>query len=153
MVCGSLDGRRVWGKMDTCICMAELLCCAPETITTLSISYTPIQNKKLKKERTCSNRLLVSWRKSNMKDKEGREETWRKLCNKRKLFFKLLTISQKKEIFRRFQDIFMKQEQNTIFKTTQNVLLGKNTFSRNEKLARRVDSMFEEIFQEVNPNN
>ena len=47
----------------------------------------------------------------------------------------------------------MKQEQNTIFKTTQNVLLGKNTFSRNEKLARRVDSMFEEIFQEVNPNN
>ena len=27
--------------------MAESLCCPPETITTLLISYTPIQNKKL----------------------------------------------------------------------------------------------------------
>ena len=32
-----------------CICTAESLCCSPETITTLLISYTPIQNKKLKK--------------------------------------------------------------------------------------------------------
>ena len=29
---------------------AESLCCPPETITTLSIGYTPIQNKKLKKK-------------------------------------------------------------------------------------------------------
>ena len=28
------------------ICMAESLCCPPETITTWLISYTPIQNKK-----------------------------------------------------------------------------------------------------------
>ena len=42
MLCGSLIGRGVWRRMDTCICMAELLCCAPETITTLLISYTPI---------------------------------------------------------------------------------------------------------------
>ena len=42
MLCGSLDGRGVWGRMDTCICMAESLCCAPETITTLFIGYTPI---------------------------------------------------------------------------------------------------------------
>ena len=48
MLCGSLDGRGVWGTMDTCICMAESLCCLPEIITLL-ISYTPIQNKKLKK--------------------------------------------------------------------------------------------------------
>ena len=34
--------------MDTCIYMAELLCCAPETITTLLIGYTPIENKKFK---------------------------------------------------------------------------------------------------------
>ena len=40
--CGSLDGRGVWGRIDTCICMAESLCCPPETITTLLISYTPI---------------------------------------------------------------------------------------------------------------
>ena len=29
--------------------MAESLCCPPETITTLLISYVPIQNKKFKK--------------------------------------------------------------------------------------------------------
>ena len=36
--------------MDTCICMAESICSPPETITTLLIVYTPIQNKKLKKK-------------------------------------------------------------------------------------------------------
>ena len=39
MLCGSLDGRGVWGRMDTYRCMAESLCCPPETITTLLISY------------------------------------------------------------------------------------------------------------------
>ena len=34
-LCGSLDGRGVWGRMDTCIYMAESLCYAPETITML----------------------------------------------------------------------------------------------------------------------
>ena len=32
MLCGNLDGRGVWGRMDTCICMAESLPCSPETI-------------------------------------------------------------------------------------------------------------------------
>ena len=32
-----------------CICMAESLCCVPETITTLLIGYTPILKKKFKK--------------------------------------------------------------------------------------------------------
>ena len=45
---GSLDGRGISGRMDTCICMAESLHCSPESITTLLIGYTPIQNKKLK---------------------------------------------------------------------------------------------------------
>ena len=36
--------------MDTCICMAEFLHCSSKTITTLLTGYTPIQNKKLKKE-------------------------------------------------------------------------------------------------------
>ena len=36
-------------RMDTCICMAESLHSSLEAITTLLISYTPIQNKKLKK--------------------------------------------------------------------------------------------------------
>ena len=39
-------------KHGLCLCMTESLCCSPETITTLLISYTPIQNKKFfKKER------------------------------------------------------------------------------------------------------
>ena len=44
MTCGSLDGRGVWGTSDTCVCMAESLCCPPEIITTMFISYTPVQN-------------------------------------------------------------------------------------------------------------
>ena len=36
---GSLDGRGIWGRIDACICMAELLFCAPETIKTLLIGY------------------------------------------------------------------------------------------------------------------
>ena len=35
----SLDGRGVWGRMDARICMAESLCCPPETILTLLIGY------------------------------------------------------------------------------------------------------------------
>ena len=46
---GSLDGRGVWGRMNTCICMAESLPCSPETVTTLLIGYSPIQNTKFKK--------------------------------------------------------------------------------------------------------
>ena len=49
VLCGSLDGRGVWGRMDTCICMDESLGYSLETITTLLIGYIPIQNKKFKK--------------------------------------------------------------------------------------------------------
>ena len=39
-------GGEFGGRMDTCICMAECLCCPSETITTLySHACTPIQNK------------------------------------------------------------------------------------------------------------
>ena len=31
------------------VCMAGSLCCSSESVTTLLIGYTPIQNKKLKK--------------------------------------------------------------------------------------------------------
>ena len=48
MLRGSLDGRGVWGRMDTRICVAKSLHGSPETITTLLISYTPIENKKLR---------------------------------------------------------------------------------------------------------
>ena len=40
-LCGSLDGRGVWGTVATCICMAELLRYSPEIITTLLIVYIP----------------------------------------------------------------------------------------------------------------
>ena len=40
--CGSLDGRGVWGRRVTYICMAKSLCFPSETITTLLIRYIPI---------------------------------------------------------------------------------------------------------------
>ena len=49
VLCGSLDGRGVWGRMDTCIHMAECLCCPPETITIVLIGSTLVWNIKLKK--------------------------------------------------------------------------------------------------------
>ena len=41
------DGRGVWGRMGTCICMTEPLCCSPETITTLLTGCTSVQNAEL----------------------------------------------------------------------------------------------------------
>ena len=38
---GSRDGR---GRMDRCVCVAESFCCPPQTITSLLIGCTPIQN-------------------------------------------------------------------------------------------------------------
>ena len=35
---GSLDGRKVWRRIDTCTCMADYLRCSPETITTLLVN-------------------------------------------------------------------------------------------------------------------
>ena len=35
---GSPDGGGVWGEW-TCVCVAESLCCSPETITTLLTGY------------------------------------------------------------------------------------------------------------------
>ena len=37
-------GEEFAGRLDTCVCMAASLCCPPETITTLLISYISIQN-------------------------------------------------------------------------------------------------------------
>ena len=64
--CDSLDGRGVWGRMDTYICMAKSLRCLPEIITTLLIGYTSIQNKKLKK----TNKPPTTTKK-NVLEKEG----------------------------------------------------------------------------------
>ena len=45
-------GGEFGGDVWIWISVAESLCCPPETITTLLIAYTPIQNKKLKKKMT-----------------------------------------------------------------------------------------------------
>ena len=50
MLCGSLDGRGVWERRDTCVCMAESFCCPPETVASLLIRYILIQKEKLKKK-------------------------------------------------------------------------------------------------------
>ena len=49
MSCGSLErGEVVWGRMDTCICMAVSHYRSPEAFTAMLISYTPIQNRRFK---------------------------------------------------------------------------------------------------------
>ena len=45
VLCGSLDGRTVWGRMDSCICISAFAVHLPETVTMLLIGYTSIQNK------------------------------------------------------------------------------------------------------------
>ena len=45
---GSLDGREIWGRIDTYIYMAESLCCPPETVNWL-YSNTNKEFKKRKK--------------------------------------------------------------------------------------------------------
>ena len=44
MLCGSLDGRGVWGRIDTCICVAESLHSSPKTTTALLIGGTVVKN-------------------------------------------------------------------------------------------------------------
>ena len=62
MLCGSLDGRTIWGRMDTCICMTESLHYPPEIITTLLISYTPIQSKKFKKKKKAGGTVIPDFK-------------------------------------------------------------------------------------------
>ena len=43
MLYASLDGRGIWERMDTCICMDESLRRSPEILITLLIGYTAMQ--------------------------------------------------------------------------------------------------------------
>ena len=56
MLCASLDGRGVGERMDTRVRMAESCHYSPETITTLLISYAPVQNQKFKKRKKDMNK-------------------------------------------------------------------------------------------------
>ena len=63
MLCGSLDGRGVWGRMDTCVCMADCLHCSSETITTLLILnwLYPKTKQNIKKKKDEKKRFLPTW--------------------------------------------------------------------------------------------
>ena len=50
MLYPSLNERGVWGRIDTSIGMVESICYSPETVKTLLISYTPVQNKMFKEK-------------------------------------------------------------------------------------------------------
>ena len=93
MLCGSLDDRGVWGRLDTYICMAESLCCPTAMITTLLISYTPIQNKKLK---TNKQKTIDARRQWDCKFKVLREKNCQpKILHSAKLSFKSKGIIKK----------------------------------------------------------
>ena len=51
MLCGRLDEKGVWGRIDTDLCMAESLCCPPEAITTLLIGYITKKLSLIKKNK------------------------------------------------------------------------------------------------------
>ena len=67
MVGGSLDGTRVWGRIDTCICMAKSLCCSPETITMLLVSSNSMPSELpgkphwRQKEKRETEEVMVGW--------------------------------------------------------------------------------------------
>ena len=68
MLCGGLEGKGDWGRMDPCTCMAESLYCSPEVITMLLIGYTPKQNKKFKKKMLGKSHMLNSYRNVELED-------------------------------------------------------------------------------------
>ena len=51
MLCASLDGKRVWGRMDTYICIAESLHFSTETITTFLSVIPQYKIKRLNFEK------------------------------------------------------------------------------------------------------
>ena len=61
MLCASLDGRRVWGRMDVCMCMTELLYYTPEIIRTLLIGYTSLQNKMFKRKKKKKQKEVIQF--------------------------------------------------------------------------------------------
>ena len=57
--CGSLNGRGLWGRTDTCICVSESFCCSPETITTLFVNWLYSSTKLKVKKRLSSNQNCI----------------------------------------------------------------------------------------------
>jgi len=59
MLCGSLGGRGVWERMDTCMCVAKSLQCSHETITILLMSYPLIKIKSFRLKKKKKKKLRV----------------------------------------------------------------------------------------------
>ena len=55
----NLDEKEVWGRMYTCKCMTEFVCCSPEMITTLFVNWlspkTDFKSLKRKKKKKKKN--------------------------------------------------------------------------------------------------
>ena len=59
MLYAGLVGRRVQGRMDTCTCNAESLCCSAETTSALLIGYTNTKWKVLSFEKKRKKHLTL----------------------------------------------------------------------------------------------
>ena len=57
MWCGRLVGRGVWGRMDTCMCMAESFCCPPENYLNI-VNWLYSNNKQTKKKNWMGSPML-----------------------------------------------------------------------------------------------
>ena len=55
-------GRDLGGRMYTCICMAEFLCCSPETITTLFVIKSLAYEKRMVMSSFCSGYRDYQWK-------------------------------------------------------------------------------------------
>lgn len=83
-----LDGRGVWGRLGTCIWMAELLSCAPGTISIVNRLHANIKLKVFLKKKKCGeNNIQVTillWRLDNLRQNFT---TCKVLYNMRLLYF------------------------------------------------------------------
>ena len=61
VLCGSLGGREIWGRMDICIRMAESLQLFTRNDQNFVNWLYPIQNKFLKKNNKEINLVFISW--------------------------------------------------------------------------------------------
>ena len=72
VLCGKLDGRGVWGRINACVCMAKSLCCSPETITMLLVSSTSMPSELPRKPH---------WRQKEKRETEEEMVGWHHQCN------------------------------------------------------------------------
>ena len=79
MLHGSLDWRGVWGRMDTCICMAESLRCSPETSTTLLLAIPQCKMFLVLKKIKMKKKIVVTSGKGERSSKDAREWEYRML--------------------------------------------------------------------------